>query len=150
MVTLREVSSANLHAVLALEVAASQRPYTHSVAYSIAEGTFPPDDDPVWMRAIYAADKPVGFLMTSEAPDQGTYFLWRILVDANHQGRGYGREAVQQLIDRIERTGNARLLVTSHVRANSDAGRFFQGLGFEYTGAEVSEGDLEMRLRFDR
>ena len=55
---------------------------------SVLVPSYPPDDDPVWMRAIYAGDTPVGFLMTSEAPDRGDYFLWRLMIDARFQGDG--------------------------------------------------------------
>ena len=51
MVTFEEISRDNLHDVLALEVAEDQLPYYPcSNAVSIAEGHFPQDDDPVWMR----------------------------------------------------------------------------------------------------
>ncbi|MEM9621643.1 MAG: hypothetical protein AAF993_08345 [Pseudomonadota bacterium] len=82
MVTLEEITSANIHAVLALEVAPAQKTtYPHANAHSIAEGFFPADDDPVWMRAICNDRTPVGFLMTSEIPQAGDYFLWRILTE---------------------------------------------------------------------
>ncbi len=75
-VSLREITPKNIHAVLALEVTDEQkRVYPRSNGYSIAEGHYPSDGDPVWMRAIYAGETPVGFLMTSEAPDCGEYFL---------------------------------------------------------------------------
>lgn len=120
--------------------------YPRSNAYSIAEGHYPADDDPVWMRAIYAGEAPVGFLMTSEAPDRGEYFLWRLMIDARHQGNGYGRRAVELLMERITRAGNATMLLTSHSQGDADAGRFYGKLGFEYTGEVLGERDLGMRL----
>ena len=54
-VTLREITSENLHAILDLSVADHQlEAYPRSNAYSIAEAHYPADDDPVWLRAIYA------------------------------------------------------------------------------------------------
>ncbi len=62
-VTLREITGENLRSVLALSVTEEQKKvYSRSNAYSIAEGHHPPDDDPVWMRAIYAGEGPVGFI----------------------------------------------------------------------------------------
>ncbi len=70
-VSLREITSDNLRAVLGLSVTDQQSEvYPRSNAWSIAEGHYPSDDDLVWMRAIYAGDTPVGFIMTSEAPEQ--------------------------------------------------------------------------------
>jgi diamine N-acetyltransferase len=151
MITLDEISRENIYAVLALDVAESQRDdYPRSNAYSIAEGHFPPDDDPVWMRAICMEGDPVGFMMTSEIPERGEYFLWRMMIDERYQGRGYGTDAVRLLIKRIEDNGNARVLLLSHLKANTGAGRFYQSLGFAYTGEDLGGGDLEMSLRFDR
>ena len=68
-ISLREITGENLRSIHALSVTEEQKKvYPRSNAYSMAEGHYPADDDPVWMRAIYAGETPVGFLMTSEAP----------------------------------------------------------------------------------
>ncbi len=148
-VSLREITSKNLKALLTLSVTEEQKKvYPRSNAYSIAEGQYPPDDDPVWIRAIYAGEVPVGFLMTSEAPDRGEYFLWRLMVDAKHQGNGYGSRAVELLIERIKASPTAKELVTSHLKDDGDAGTFYQTLGFEYTGEILDGCDHVMRIGF--
>ena len=146
-VTLREITSHNLHAILELSVAEDQLPaYPRSNAYSIAEAHYPPDNDPVWLRAIYAGETPVGFMMTSEAPEKGEYFLWRLMIDQRFQGRGYGRRAVQLLIERIRRTGNPRTLITSHLKVAANSGRFYERMGFKYS--RTSTDEVEMKLTF--
>lgn len=148
-VTLRAITCENLHAVLELSVADHQRKiYPHSNAYSIAEAHYPADDDAVWLKAIYASETPVGFIMTSEAEDRGEYFLWRLMIDQRFQSRGYGSNAVQLLIERIQRTDNPKVLITSHLQANSEAGHFYELLGFEYTGERIGTHELGLRLTF--
>jgi len=116
--------------VMALEVSEKQKKvHPRSNAHSIAEGHYPPDDDPVWMRAIYAGEKPVGFVMTSEAREEGEYAIWRIMVDENHQGKGYGSRAIGLLLDRLEAIPNAKTLCTSHIKGDGDAGPFYRRLG---------------------
>ena len=150
-VSLREISRENLREILALRVTSEQEAvYPQSNACSIAEGHHPPDDDPVWMRAIYAGDEPVGFLMTSEVPERGEYFLWRLMIDAAAQGSGYGARAVELLIERIEATANAKVLITSHLEGDRDAGGFYEKLGFEYTGEILGERDRAMELQLPR
>jgi diamine N-acetyltransferase len=149
VVSLREISSKNIRKILALSVTEKQKQvYPRSNGYSIAEGHYPPDEDSVWMRAIYAGEVPVGFLMTSEAPDRGEYFLWRLMIDARHQGRGYGSRALELLIERVEASGNAKQLVTSHLKNDDDAGPFFQKRGFVYTGEILNGCDHVMRMGF--
>jgi diamine N-acetyltransferase len=151
VVSLREITGGNLREILALRVTREQeKVYSRSNAYSIAEGHYPPDDDPVWIRAVYAGEVPVGFLMTSEDPDRGEYYLWRLMIDAGHQGRGFGFRAVELLMERIEATPNAKALLTSHLEGDGDAGSFYRKLGFEYTGEVLGERDRMMRLRLPR
>jgi diamine N-acetyltransferase len=102
------------------------------------------------MRAICNDGKPVGFMMTSERPSSGEYFLWRMMIDKNHQGAGYGGAAMRLLIDRIRDNGNPKVLLLSHLKNNVEAGSFYRGCGFSYTGNDLGGGDLEMSLRFDR
>ena len=147
--SLREITSENLKSVLGLSVTEEQKKvYPRSNAYSIAEAHYPADDDPVWIRAIYAGKAPVGFLMTSEAPDQGEYFLWRLMIDAKHQGKGYGFRAVELLIERIKNSPNPRVLVTSHLKDDGDAGTFYEKLGFVYTGEILGGCDHVLRIDF--
>lgn len=150
MITLEEISKKNVRAVLALDVAEEQRDgYPRSNAWSIVEGFFPMDDDPVWMRAICNSGVPVGFMMTSEVPERGEYFLWRMMIDRRYQGLGYGFEAMHLLIKRIENLGNPQLLITSHLKGNAEAGRFYQSLGFTYAGETPGGDEMEMRLSFE-
>jgi diamine N-acetyltransferase len=145
-VSLREITGQNIRAVLALKVGKEQeKVYPRSNGYSIAEGHYPSDNDPVWMRAIYAGEEPVGFIMTSEAPDVGEYGIWRILVDEKHQGRGYGFRAVELLIERIKASPKAKVLFTSHVKGDGDAGPFYLKLGFEYIGETMDDYENQMK-----
>lgn len=104
VVTLREVTSENQHAVLALRVAPAQERFVGTVARALIDAAEIPEGKP-WYRAIYAGDEPVGFLMLSwnVAPDPpriiGPWFLWKLLIDERHQGRGYGRDPVKLVAD---------------------------------------------------
>ena len=150
-VSLREITSENLESVLGLAVTEEQKVvYPRSNAYSIAQAHYPADDDPVWIRAIYAGESPVGLLVTSEDPDQGVYFLWRIMIDAEYQGMGYGSRAVELLIDRIQDSPGPKTLMTSHLKENVDAGTFYEKLGFAYTGEILGGCDLVLRMDLGR
>jgi len=100
-VSLREITDQNRAAVVALRVTAVQDEYVGGVADSLAEAAETPRACP-WFRAVYAGDEPVGFVMISDdipagRPEYlGPYFLWRLLIDARWQGRGYGAAAAGQ------------------------------------------------------
>ena len=100
-------------------------------------------DEEAWYRAIYADDQPVGFAMLEVYPDQEVYGIWRFMIAAAHQGRGYGRKAIELLVDHVRGLPGATALLTSHVTAPGDPGPFYEACGFSYTG-EVDGGERIM------
>lgn len=147
-VALREVTPENLQAVLALNVEESQRPFVASNVKSIAEAHFHPE---AWFRAIYAGEQPVGFLMLHDEslhPNprrSGYYFLWRLMIDASYQSRGFARRAVELLCEHVRTRPHAHELITSCRRGVGSPEGFYLKLGFHPTGQE-DHGEVELRL----
>jgi diamine N-acetyltransferase len=100
------------------------------------------------MRAIYADAEPAGFVLTREDPAEGTYYLWRFMVDERCQRRGVGRRAMELVLERWRGLGAAEATL-SVVPANSGAITFYESLGFRLT-REVHGGEVVMRLEFER
>ena len=144
-VSLREVTAETVRTVCALSVAPDQRHFVATNAESIAEAYFSPE---AWFRAVYAGDAPVGFVMLSDDPAKPEYFLWRFMISAEHQGKGYGRRALDLLVEHVKGRPGARELLTSYVPGDGSPEGFYRGLGFEPTG-EVEDGEVVMRLRLD-
>jgi diamine N-acetyltransferase len=140
-VTLREITRDNLYDVLALDVKPEQRSYVATNAKSIAEAHFEPR---AWYRAIAAGDDLVGFAMVHRDPDAGTFYLWRFMIDARHQRRGYGRRAMELLLDEARKDG-AEEVTLNVVPGDHSALGFYVGLGFEETG-RVEYGELVLRF----
>ncbi len=141
-VSLREITQQTVNEVLNLRVTKAQERFVASNAVSIAQAHFSPQ---AWFRAVYAGESPVGFLMLSMQPEQGEYFLWRFMIDAQHQGRGYGRQALELLIRHVQGQPNATELTLSHVPGAGSPEGFYRKLGFAHTGAQ-QDGELIMRL----
>jgi diamine N-acetyltransferase len=132
-VSLREVTSETVRDILRLSDTL-QPPQSHMVApnaVSIAQAHFEPR---AWFRAIYADETPVGFIMLYDAPEEPTYFLWRLMIATPHQGKGFGRRAVELLIERVKtRPGATELLVSCGEGDGSPEG-FYRKLGFKRNG----------------
>lgn len=147
-VELREISDANRPAVTALRVAPGQERFVDAVEESLAEAAETPEAKP-WYRAVYAGEEPVGFVMLSwnvtPAPGiLGPWFLWRLLIDERHQRRGYGRAALEQLVDLIRAEGATELL-TSYNPDDGNPWTFYERFGFVPTG-DVEDGEIVLRL----
>ncbi len=141
-VSLREVTQETVNSILNLRVTKEQEQFVASNAVSIAEAYFSED---AWFRAIYADETPVGFLVLSDQSDKGEYYLWRFMVDVQHQGKGYGRRALELLIDHVKTRPNAKELFLSHVPGTGSPEGFYRKLGFEHTGEQVGD-ELVMKL----
>ena len=150
-VALREITDSNLGAVLALRVAPAQERFVGTVAGALEDAREIPEAKP-WYRAVYADDDPVGFVMLSwdVTPDPpviiGPWFLWKILIDERHQGRGYGREALQLVADIVRANGAAELL-TSCVPGDGGPEPFYRRLGFAPTGDHDEKGEVILGLQ---
>ncbi len=147
-VTLREITDANAAGVRALRVASGQERFVAGVGESIDEAAATPEGNP-WYRAIYAGAEPVGFVMLSwnVTPSPGIigpWFLWRLLIDAHHQGRGYGRAALDRVVE-IVRAEGATELLTSYVPGAGGPWPFYERYGFAPTG-DLEDDEVVIRL----
>jgi diamine N-acetyltransferase len=144
-VTLHEVTKDTVGAVCGLQVAAEQREYVADNAFSIAQAHFEPK---AWFRAIYADETPVGFVMLSDDPDAPEYFLWRLMIDAAHQGKGFGRTAIALLVDYVRTRPAARELLVSYHPGPHSPRDFYLKQGFRDTG-RIEEGEVVLSLPLD-
>jgi diamine N-acetyltransferase len=143
VVALREVTKDTVRAVSILQVAPSQGGFVAPNAVSFAEAMFEPK---AWFRAIVADDVPVGFVMLSLDETTPEYYLWRFMIDARYQGRGYGRAALALVVDHVRSLPRATELLVSWVPEDGGPEPFYRALGFEPTG-EVDDGEVVARLR---
>lgn len=133
-VTLREITEHSLREILKLEVADDQKSFVAPNAVSIAQAHF---SKTAWFRGIYHEDTPVGFVMLDLDETKPEYYLWRFMIDKAHQGKGYGKEALEMVIEYVKTLPEASELLTSCVPGAGSPEGFYQAIGFEATGDVV-------------
>lgn len=146
-VQLVEITKDTVRAVCRLDAGDGGRQVAPN-AFSMAQAHFAPE---AWFRAIHAGDELVGFLMLydpslAEAPEEKEFMLWRLMIDARFQGRGYGAAAVDALAAHVRTRPGGDALYVSHVKDEPRLARFYASLGFAYTGDE-EDGELWMVRR---
>ena len=144
-VTLEPISADNVGDVFDLTVAPEQEGHVASNAWSLAQALA--EDEIAWPRAITAEGAVVGFLMLEIDPEEENgrhHWLWRLMVDREHQRRGHGRAALRCAIEELRRMG-ANELWTSWVPGPDGPEGFYLRLGFVKTG-EVDDGEDVARL----
>jgi diamine N-acetyltransferase len=135
-VTLREITGETLGAILKLEVSEEQKGFVAPNAVSIAQAHF---SEQAWFRAIYAGKMPVGFVMLYLDQDTPLYGVWRLMVDKEHQRRGYGRAAMQRVIAYVKTLPDATELMVSYEPGEGNPSPFYKRLGFVETGEMMGE-----------
>jgi diamine N-acetyltransferase len=97
----------------------------------------------------------VGFAMISDNIPQdvldadddivGPYFLWRLLIDLDHQGHGYGRATIDAVADYVRARPGGDALYVSSVEGVETPMTFYEHCGFVKTG-RVADGEEVLRL----
>ncbi|MFF8780885.1 GNAT family N-acetyltransferase [Streptomyces sp. NPDC015140] len=148
---LETITSANFEAATGIRVRPEQEFAVEPVVKSLAEAYV--HHGVAWPRLIVDGDRPVGFLMgffDIDWYEDGSVLrsgLWRLNIAAGEQGRGYGRFAVESVVEEIRRRGGKECWVTWHPGPNGPEG-FYLGLGFR-TDGETSEGETVGVLKLD-
>ncbi|MCK1797661.1 GNAT family N-acetyltransferase [Streptomyces sp. XM4193] len=101
----------------------------------------------VWNSlGVLADDEVVGHLMWGRDPDDGTYWIGGVMVDAERQGDGVGRVALRLLLHLLAERPDCREIRLSHHPENGVAARLYPSLGFVPTG-EWEDGEQVHVLR---
>ena len=143
---LEKVTPDNVEAACRLSIRPDQEEFVEPVAWSLAEAYVNPEI--AWPRLVFDGGQLVGFVMgffmvrfdPDNPEDEPRSGIWRLNIAAEHQGRGYGRFAVQSVCEEVRRRGQTRATVTW---AEGEGGPepFYLRLGFRPTG-ERSGGQV--------
>lgn len=151
-VGLREVTRDTVRTICDLKVSKEQEQFVASNSISIAEAHF---SNEAWFRAVYADETPVGFVMLARVPREerarlGTHFLWRFMIDERYQGRGYGRKALESVMQHLKKESNANALHISCREGKGSPKGFYKKMGFKETGEKLDNGERIMKLKLTR
>ena len=153
MPEIRPVTKKNWKELIRLKVREDQTHFVASNLYSIAESQFGDEEEGHWDLfpcGIYEGDTPVGFLMYGcnfEHPRQQV-FIQRLMVDENHQGKGYGRFGMEKMLELFRADGRIREIGISYEPENEAARKLYASLGFQETG-EIAYGEVVAVLRLE-
>ncbi len=141
-VSLREVTAETVRSIIKLDVSEEQKHFVAPNAVSIAQAYFEPK---AWFRAIYADETPVGFLMLYDDPQEPHYFLWRYMIDAHYQKLGFGKQAMDLLVEYVHNRPGAHALTLSCHPGEEGPEPFYRHYGFTRTGNWLGD-EAEMRI----
>lgn len=151
--SIRQVTDENREAVLSLAVAEDQRRHIETTRECLAEAAEEPRWHPV---AVYADSTIVGFAMYGAFPGwtgaDHSLQVWldRLLIAEPYQGKGYGRQALVMLLDRLADEYGCNDIFLSVYGDNERAIALYKRYGFRFTGEFDTKGESVMRCRWTR
>lgn len=138
---LRDVDESNWQACAAIRPASGQERFVAPVAWYLCMCHYGHTWRPL---AVYAGDEIVGHVMWAVDPEDGSYWIGGLVIDADRQGEGSGRAAVATLLERFRDAG-AVAAALSYQPENERARALYKSLGFRETG-ERADGEAVARL----
>lgn len=142
-VTLRKIERDNFRECIKLKVAAGQEHFVASNVYSIAQAYVEPKCVPL---AVYEGETMVGFVMYTWDEGEQKWWIFRVMIGADYQGKGYGRAAMVALMKLISEQRGGEEIAISYETENEVARKLYASLGFVETG-EVIEDETVARYR---
>jgi diamine N-acetyltransferase len=142
-VRLEPITPENFKECISLKVADAQANFVASNLMSIAQAKIYPTANPF---AVYAGEKLVGFVMYGFDTDEQHYYLGRLMIDEKHQGKGFGKAATLEVIERMKEIEDCREIYLSFVPENTGAEKLYSSVGFERTGKISESGEVVMRF----
>lgn len=147
MPEIKPVTKDNWRELIRLKVREDQTGFVASNLYSIAESQFGDDFEGHWDLYPFGVyddgNTPVGFVMYGlnyDHPKQQAFII-RLMVDAKYQGKGYGRFAMEELLEIFRSDERIKEVGISYEPENDGARKLYAKLGFEETG-EMIEGEV--------
>ncbi|SRR5712692_846959 len=145
-ISLRSITKENWRQCVALQLGKGQESFVAPNVLSLAQSKFESVRIPL---AIYAGETMVGFIMYNNQPlDDGSYRISRLMIDQEHQGKGYGRIAVVEVIERMRQIPECTEILVEYSPENVVAAHLYTSLGFEPFG-KTEYGTVNGKIDYD-
>lgn len=131
MITLRNIDYNNFWEIIELKVYENQLDFLTSNAVSVAQSKVQPECIPL---AIYNDEKAVGFAMYGIDRVDGQYRIYRFMIDRRYQSKGFGKVALQLLINQIQKDKTYNKILLGVHKESIAAIKLYHSLGFEFNG----------------
>ncbi|MEH7526037.1 GNAT family N-acetyltransferase [Bacillus sp. JJ1503] len=130
MLYLETITKDNWRKSISLRVREDQVKFVASNAVSLAQMNFLEN---FHAKGIYYDEEMIGFTLYGIDEDDHEYWIYRIMIDQNHQGKGYGKKAIQLVIDDIRNIKEDRhqTITLSYEPTNEHAKLVYEKVGFQ-------------------
>lgn len=95
---------------------------------------------------IYADETPVGMGLYYDLPDMECYDFSQLFIDERYQGKGYGKEATEMILNAMRADGKYKKVDLCYIDGNEAAKKLYESFGFAETDRDEDEIIMELIL----
>jgi len=149
MIHLRKITEENFVQAFNLKLAEGQEKFVSHPVRSLAQAYVYRDQCQPF--GIYNDDEMIGYVMVIYDYDIPEYDVWHMMIDESKQGKGYGKEALTQVITYIKTKpfGTSDRIALTCNKENVAGLRLYRKIGFTETGIE-DDDEIELVLQLGR
>ncbi|WP_345241574.1 GNAT family N-acetyltransferase [Pontibacillus salipaludis] len=144
MIEFKDIDRHNFFDVINLRVADEQQSFVAPNVFSLAQAKAFPE---CLCLGIYHYKLLVGFTMYCIDFEDKEYWIYRLMIDARYQSKGYGKAAMKKLIERIKQDQKHHVIYLSVEPENDQAKSLYEKLGFKPDG-RVIDGEIVYSLTY--
>lgn len=126
----RKIDKSNYQDCILLKVDESQKRFVADNARSLVEAAF---EDGLYPLGIYHEDEMIGFVLYDYDETFPGWSMSRFMIGKQHQGKGYGKQAVIEFLDRFKAQHDADKIYISVSLDNPVARKLYSNIGFKET-----------------
>ena len=147
MLHLKTITKDNWLKAISLSVREDQKKFVAPNAVSLAQLNFLEN---FHAKGIYQEDEMVGFTLYGIDEDDNEYWIYRMMIDQKHQGKGYGKEAVKLVIEDIRNMKEDRhqTITLSYEPTNEHAKLIYEKMGFQEVKGLIIGDEQVSRFTF--
>jgi diamine N-acetyltransferase len=147
MFHLRTITKENWVKAISLRVQEDQVKFVASNAVSLAQLNFLEN---FHAKGIYQSEEMIGFTLYGIDEDDHEYWIYRMMIDQKHQGKGFGKEAIKLVIDDIRNIKEDRhqTITLSYEPTNEHAKLIYEKMGFQEIDGLMIGGEQVSRYTY--
>ena len=143
MVSIRVIDEEIFPIVIRMKVTSEQEKFVSPNTVSLAQAWLYRNDARPY--AIMKDEIAVGFVMLDWDEDERTVGIWRFMIDAEYQGKGYGKAALLAVLEMIRVEGKFDLCYLEYAEENTVARNLYASVGFKENG-KIENGEIVMTM----
>ena len=148
MVELKAITEDNFIDAFNLKLAPGQEAFVSHPIRSLAQAYVYRDQCQPF--GIYEGETMVGYVMVIYDYDIPEYDIWHMMIDESKQGHGYGKQALDRVIEYIKTKpfGESGRVALTCNKDNPIAKKLYENKGFTATGNEYDD-EIELAMTVD-